>query len=104
MFSTTSREYGWTQLFICGENRKFSESTNGIDSVGGKKFTDISDFNLTRSKWVNDKYKKFYEKNGYLPEFFDVYNGIEVRDIAPTVSTRSNGAMGSGTVLVICDK
>lgn len=53
---------------------------------------------------MNDKYKKFYEKNGYLPEFFDVYNGIEVRDIAPTVSTRSNGAMGSGTVLVICDK
>ena len=62
---------------------------------------DQKSFNLTRSKWVNDKYKSFYEKNGYLPEFFDVYNGTEVKDVAPTISTRSNGAMGSGTVLVI---
>ncbi len=62
---------------------------------------DKESFNLTRSKWVNDKYKSFYEKNGYLPEFFDVYNETEVKDVAPTISTRSNGAMGSGTVLVI---
>jgi len=43
---------------------------------------DQKSFNLTRSKWVNDKYKSFYEKNGYLPEFFDVYNGTEVKDVA----------------------
>ena len=60
-------------------------------------------FKLTRSKWVNDKYKSFYEKNGYLPKFFDVYNGTEVNDAAPTISTRSNGAMGSGTLLVISE-
>ena len=58
---------------------------------------------MTRSKWVNDKYKAFYEKHGYLPEFFDVYNGTELKNIAPTLSTRSNGAMGSGTVLVIVE-
>ena len=52
---------------------------------------------------VNDKYKDFYEKYGYLPRYFDVYNGLEVKDIAPTLSTRSNGAMGSGTLLVICE-
>ena len=56
---------------------------------------------LTRSKWVNDKYRKFYNDNGYLPKYFEVYNGLEITDIAPTLSTRSNVAMGSGTVLVI---
>ena len=49
------------------------------------------------------KYKDFYEKHGYLPKYFDVYNGLEVKDYAPTISTRSNGAMGSGTLLVICE-
>lgn len=56
---------------------------------------------LTRSKWVNDKYEKFYKENGYLPKYFEVYNELEITDIAPTLSTRSNGAMGSGTLLVI---
>ena len=84
--------------------RKFSETTSGVNSACGEhKFTDISNFNLTRSKWVNDKYKVFYKKHGYLPKYFDVYNGLEVKDYAPTISTRSNGAMGSGTVLVISD-
>ena len=63
----------------------------------------IEDVNLTHSKWVNDKYIEFYKKNGYLPQYFDVYNGTEVYGIAPTISTRSNGAMGSGTLLVICE-
>lgn len=56
---------------------------------------------LTHSKWVNDKYEKFYNDNGYIPRYFEVYNGLEIIDIAPSVTTRSNGAMGSGTVLVI---
>ncbi len=56
---------------------------------------------LTHSKWVNDAYEKFYNKKGYLPKYFDVYNALEVKDIAPTLSTRSNGAMGSGTLLII---
>ena len=59
------------------------------------------DLELTHSPWVNGKYEKFYEKHGYLPEYFDVYNALEVVDVAPTISTRSNGAMGSGTLLII---
>ena len=47
--------------------------------------------------------KDFYEKHGYLPKYFDVYNGLEIKDYAPTISTRSNGAMGSGTLLVVCE-
>lgn len=61
----------------------------------------IDDFKITRSKWVNDKYEKFYKKNGYIPKYFDVYNGIEINDFAPTLSTRSNGSMGSGTLLIL---
>lgn len=101
----------------CGEIAICIDDTQGFDGVryykdyvptlrsqrSGLKVVclDQESFNLTRSKWVNDKYKSFYEKNGYLPEFFDVYNGTEIKNVAPTISTRSNGAMGSGTVLVI---
>lgn len=56
---------------------------------------------LTRSKWVNDKYEKFYKENRYLPKYFDVYNCLEILNIAPSITTRSNGAMGSGTLLII---
>lgn len=55
--------------------------------------------NLTSSKWVNDSYKKFYYKHGYIPMFLDVYNSSELKEYACTLSTRSNGAMGSGTIL-----
>lgn len=65
-----------------------------------KTVSDMFD-SLTHSKWVNGKYEQFYESHGYLPRFFEVYNGLEIIDVAPTLSTRSNGAMGSGTVLVI---
>ena len=56
---------------------------------------------LTHSKWVNSAYQKFYDKKGYLPKYFDVYSVLEVKDVAPTITTRSNGAMGSGTILII---
>ena len=85
------------------EDGKFSSAASRLSSACGDKYTTINDFELTRSKWVNDKYKKFYEEKGYLPKYFDVYNGTEVKDFAPTISTRSNGAMGSGTLLVICN-
>ena len=44
---------------------------------------------LTHSPWVNGKYETFYEKHGYIPQYFDVYNALEIIDIAPTISTRS---------------
>lgn len=55
---------------------------------------------VEKQSWVGNKYVEFYEKHGYIPEYFDVYNGLELKNIAPTLSTRSNGAMGSGTVLI----
>ena len=55
---------------------------------------------VEKQSWVGKKYAEFYEKHGYIPEYFDVYNGLELKNIAPTLSTRSNGSMGSGTVLI----
>ena len=43
----------------------------------------------------------FIKKNGYYPNLFDLYNGREITDYAPTLTTSSNGSMGSGTVLVL---
>ncbi len=81
------------------------QSAGRVTSTCGKdKFTDITNFELTRSEWVNKKYKDFFEKHNYLPKFFEVYNGLEVKNYAPTLSTRSNGAMGSGTALIINER
>lgn len=64
------------------------QSAGRVTSTCGKdKFTDITNFELTRSEWVNKKYKDFFEKHNYLPKFFEVYNGLEVKNYAPTLST-----------------
>ena len=73
-------------MHVCGDSRKFVQ---------------INHLQLTKSKWVNNKYEEFYKKHKYFPEFFDVYNCLEVKNIASTLSTRSNGAMGSGTILIM---
>lgn len=61
----------------------------------------MKELNITHSKWVNDKYAEFYNQYHYLPKYFDVYNGGGITDYAPSITTRSNGAMGSGTLLVL---
>ncbi len=38
-----------------------------------------------------------------MPKYFDLYNAKEITDIAPTLTTSSNGAMGSGTLLIMED-
>ena len=69
-----------------------------------KRFTDIEDFNLTYSEYVNKKYKEFYEKNGYIPEMFEPYNCREITDYAPTLTANSNTSpTHAGTILIIED-
>ena len=68
-----------------------------------KRFTDIEDFNLTYSEYVNKKYKEFYEKNGYIPEIFNPYNCCELSDYAPTLTAQGDSITKSGTVLIICE-
>lgn len=57
-----------------------------------------------KETYIERKYREFYEKNGYIPKYFDLYNAFEINDYAPTLFTRSNGAMGCGTVLIVVDK
>ena len=60
------------------------------------------DFNdLTYSPYVNEQYRKFYHKNGYIPQIFNPYNCTEIADIAPTLTAQGDSITKSGTVLII---
>lgn len=56
---------------------------------------------VEKQSYIEKKYLEFYEKHGYIPKYLDVYNAKEVTNIAPSLTTRSNGAMGSGTLLIM---
>ena len=53
----------------------------------------------TYSPYVNKKYKKFYDKNGYIPKYFNPYNTTELKDVAPTLTAQGDSITKSGTVL-----
>ena len=56
---------------------------------------------VERQSWLGKKYAEFYEKNGYIPEYFIPYNGTEVKDYAPTLTANSNTSpTHAGTVLI----
>ena len=53
------------------------------------------------NNFVYEKYIEFYEKYGYIPEIFNPYNGTEITDVAPCVTTFCGSTTSSGTVLII---
>lgn len=56
---------------------------------------------IEKQSWLEKKYTKFYEKHGYIPEYFVPYNGTEVKDYAPTLTANSNTSpTHAGTVLI----
>lgn len=56
---------------------------------------------VEKQSWLGKKYSEFYEKHGYIPEYFVPYNGTEVKDYAPTLTANSNTSpTHAGTVLV----
>jgi hypothetical protein len=54
----------------------------------------------TNSEIINNAYARFYEKYGYIPRFFNAYNCAEIKDVAPTITTRCGLATSSGCVLI----
>ncbi len=60
-----------------------------------------SDFDLTTIPYVNRQYKKFYEKHGYIPEFFQAYNSAEVKDFATTLGTTCGNPSNVGATLIL---
>lgn len=56
---------------------------------------------VEKQSWLEKKYAEFYEKNGYIPEYFVPYNSTEVKDYAPTLTANSNSSpTHAGTVLI----
>lgn len=53
------------------------------------------------NNFVLKNYKKFYKKNGYIPEMFNPYNVAEITNIAPCVTCNCGGTCSSATVLII---
>ena len=51
-------------------------------------------------KFVFDKFNKFVDKNGYVPEMFNPYNEQEITDESPTLSTQCGSTTSSATVLI----
>lgn len=50
---------------------------------------------------INRAYQKFYEKQGYLPKYFNAYNCSEITDICPTLTSACGVQNSSGCVLII---
>lgn len=60
---------------------------------------------IENKSWLEKKYTEFYEKHGYIPEYFEPYNCREVQDYAPTLTTHSNmDTTRCGTVLIVKNK
>lgn len=56
---------------------------------------------VENKSWLEKKYTEFYEKHGYIPEYFVPYNGTECTDYAPTLTANSNTSpTHAGTVLI----
>lgn len=55
---------------------------------------------IEEKSFVQNKYEKFIEEQGYIPEMFNPYNEKEIKDVAPTQSTYCGSMTSSATVLV----
>ena len=55
---------------------------------------------IEEKSFVQNKYEKFIEEKGYIPEMFNPYNEKEVKDVAPTQSTYCGSMTSSVTVLI----
>ena len=49
---------------------------------------------------VINAYNEFYKKNGYYPNMFNPYNNVEIKDVAPTITTMSDRLQSSSSVLI----
>lgn len=74
-----------------------------IHTCGGgnlePKIVEPIEVELTYSSYVNEKYKKFINENGYIPDLFNPYNATELQNLAPTITAQGDSITKSGTVL-----
>lgn len=65
--------------------------------------TQLDNGDTNEISYVEKKYQEFYNKNGYIPEFFNPYNSSEIKDVAPT-QTSNCGGTGSSSSISKLDK
>ena len=56
--------------------------------------------NIKSGAYVENKYKDFIDKNGYMPEMFNPYNESEIEEIAPTQTTQCGSTTSSSAILI----
>lgn len=52
--------------------------------------------------YVEKKYSEFFEKHGYIPEFFNPYNCAELKDKSPTLTATGVRIGTSSSVIIKC--
>ena len=50
--------------------------------------------------YISNGYKTFINNNGYFPQYFNVYNGAEIKNVAPTQTCNCGSATSSSSVLI----
>ncbi len=46
--------------------------------------------------YIERKYKKFISEHGYIPHMFNAYHCKEIKDYAPTLTTRCGSPTATG--------
>lgn len=50
--------------------------------------------------FVERKYRNFYEENGYVPNMFNPYNEVEIKENIPTLTTQCGSSTSSSACLI----
>lgn len=61
-------------------------------------------FDLTTSNCVNNNYKRFFDKYGYIPKFFSPYDRKEFTDYCYAITTHTGMPGSYGCVLILEDE
>lgn len=56
--------------------------------------------NSNQQPFIMQKYRNFYDKNGYIPNAFNPYNEAEIIDIVPTLTSQAGSTGSSASVLI----
>lgn len=70
------------------------------DGVANTITTVQKDNYVAEPSVVSRHYQNFYDKHGYTPEMFNPYNESEIKDVAPTQTTRCGCSASSAAVLI----
>ena len=72
-----------------------------VGNTGGNSYLYlVKDREELKDSFIEEKYKEFFDKHGYIPEMFNPYNCSEVINVSPTTTTQCGSTTSSATVLI----